>query len=903
MNVFKYTIDIEVFIVCEIAKRERVVTMDIIETIEVCKLSVIPDIKKLPVPHSTLKSNVAKGKIPLGTFVFDNKKTDPINLNIRWDNDSVWDFKVSTSKMNIESVNKKLKLIREAEEERGTGEKHRRLKGEELKAEKGEKVTAFNKAQGIVKTAIGDISRYKTSKEREAFITSLYKAVHIPLSFQLVKDKKRTREGGMVKLFEMTKFSFSLDSLLKNKKISQDMTKTMWQLVVNVFVIVSGIIPMWDSSVSYRSQIYVKDSTLKKLGPARDLLSFKTDIIEGRFWIKENFHSTSFETILGSYVSDITKSQETPTAGNLHSTLRDALLVKRKTLKYKPGPDLVLYFFMWLNEKANILNERDCVMKIPRNKLLETTTATSGKLKPSEYHYAIEYNPFERPDTPVYISSQDTIDFVGTCRDKKLRLLIPLTIHDRDGETRLNTIVVDFERGVAERFDPNPTAYGFSHKIDTDLKNYWKDKGVPTYVSPFDYCPVHKSILQDAQSRQMFSTNMAAFCLAWSLLYIHVRVLYPTWSRESIVSYMQSLPEVLGEDYEEDVGSMIARYTNWIMHLKEMYTNEDETVRKKREEKRVKREGEKLTKFPTKSTKLPFCSNRNKFNIRKLMSVPWYLDSCIEEIGVSDAYQRETPRSIRTVHRLIPAVGKKLSLGMFYSLLTVIYNKGPDLEVENVTEGRKVFISRFVLEIFAEDVFSDKYIADKGMKSKNLRLPTNRVILHFILHTPETVSENDPVLQAVTQLRKRDKGDLRWIEVDGNDYYVRKSVESVIIRTGEGKDRPEDVSHMFFQQVFCYFVHLVKSVYEAYIDLPSSKSVDDMTLIFRMPAPTSKAWIVKATKGLFQSVASEEDLRWIEAALKEIGCRKTIVTIGKQTHTFMGVTLDKMQEKLRCFDS
>lgn len=127
---------------------------------------------------------------------------------------------------------------------------------------------------------------------------------------------------------------------------------------------------------------------------------------------------------------------------------------------------------------------------------------------------------------------------------KNSLVLIDLAIFESDnspGEGHANCLIIDLKKKTIERFEPNGDMYP---EVDTAIKKHFIDKHFPNYkyINPLDFIP--KRGPQYLQTFFGDKQNLGGFCITFSFLYFHLRVIHPDLKQKQIVEMiMKGTPE------------------------------------------------------------------------------------------------------------------------------------------------------------------------------------------------------------------------------------------------------------------------------------------------------------------------------------------------------------------------
>lgn len=122
-------------------------------------------------------------------------------------------------------------------------------------------------------------------------------------------------------------------------------------------------------------------------------------------------------------------------------------------------------------------------------------------------------------------------------RDSSYRKNFPAykTVQMADLRLHANMMMIDRKEKIVERFEPNtvsplsPDLYEMSGKIDA----FVVERVLPILGDGYSYCPPSAFCPRGPQKDQ--------FCAAWSLLYLHLRLINPHLSRREIVDRLSDV--------------------------------------------------------------------------------------------------------------------------------------------------------------------------------------------------------------------------------------------------------------------------------------------------------------------------------------------------------------------------
>jgi hypothetical protein len=156
-----------------------------------------------------------------------------------------------------------------------------------------------------------------------------------------------------------------------------------------------------------------------------------------------------------------------------------------------------------------------------------------SSLYTTDYFIKIDYDNYNY-QIPDYLNN-----YLIGCRLQNIRYyILPLKIIYNKSEAHSNVIIVDTFNKTVEFFEPHGEKYANNNVYDTpkhvmkildflfsDISHSLK------IINTQENCPI------GLQARQNLSNPSAGHCLAWSLLYISIRLLNLTQPIESVINY------------------------------------------------------------------------------------------------------------------------------------------------------------------------------------------------------------------------------------------------------------------------------------------------------------------------------------------------------------------------------
>lgn len=122
------------------------------------------------------------------------------------------------------------------------------------------------------------------------------------------------------------------------------------------------------------------------------------------------------------------------------------------------------------------------------------------------------------------------------------------------GVSHANALIFDSENKIITRFEPHGAGLEINYNVgelDSQI-GIWMGRNLNgwTYQAPIHYCPtsgpqtLETKIYYDSKMKALYGENLnkeaGGFCSAWSLLFLHYRLVNPELSDRDIVEYMVS---------------------------------------------------------------------------------------------------------------------------------------------------------------------------------------------------------------------------------------------------------------------------------------------------------------------------------------------------------------------------
>lgn len=169
---------------------------------------------------------------------------------------------------------------------------------------------------------------------------------------------------------------------------------------------------------------------------------------------------------------------------------------------------------------------------------------------------------------------ESIVECVFRSKSRYLMYIITIT-NDGSNAAHANALIIDLELCTMTRFEPNGSdaVDMYSHALlDDALRNWLQTNGRLmkckewTFVLPSAYCPMDgpQKVEYGHESRTVKYNNKNnkrednGYCSAWSMLYIHFKLVNPDYGDDEIVEYILKRSP-------KDMAFMIRQYANTIM--------------------------------------------------------------------------------------------------------------------------------------------------------------------------------------------------------------------------------------------------------------------------------------------------------------------------------------------------
>jgi hypothetical protein len=134
-------------------------------------------------------------------------------------------------------------------------------------------------------------------------------------------------------------------------------------------------------------------------------------------------------------------------------------------------------------------------------------------------------------------------------------MIVPLTIAHFLGDSHANVLIINFQEFAISRFEPLGIDVLKSVKMDSELETYFKGINPKwRYFGTHGLC--EKNALQSLQIKEKIRVpnDPGGWCQAWSLYFIHMRLLHPSIGRIRLIREIRRF--LNKEKYENRIPSL-----------------------------------------------------------------------------------------------------------------------------------------------------------------------------------------------------------------------------------------------------------------------------------------------------------------------------------------------------------
>lgn len=134
----------------------------------------------------------------------------------------------------------------------------------------------------------------------------------------------------------------------------------------------------------------------------------------------------------------------------------------------------------------------------------------------------------------------DLLDQLDKCKGNGIALL-QLSTKDVGGSRHSNALVIDLKNKTIERFEP----HGQKGSTVAFIDKFFETKLLRehfrgfTYIRPEQFCPyIGPQTLGAKHKRLSINKNDGGYCVPFTLLYMHLRLIHPDFNRDRVVKMM-----------------------------------------------------------------------------------------------------------------------------------------------------------------------------------------------------------------------------------------------------------------------------------------------------------------------------------------------------------------------------
>ena len=196
------------------------------------------------------------------------------------------------------------------------------------------------------------------------------------------------------------------------------------------------------------------------------------------------------------------------------------------------------------------------------------------------------------------------------CKREKKRLAIGILIQDEDPDDDVahsNSIIFDLKNKRVLRFEPHGPYQLFTTEKDIDgiidanmrelTKKLKKHNIVEKYIPPIKFCPIGPQAKEEYSKFEDLPAEFG-YCLAWSLMYLHLKIENPDVPDKKLMQYFDKQPDELKRD--------IRIYASLIQNEQFRHKRQSGTMSRshsgKKPHKNPQRQSQKKNKSPKKQS-------------------------------------------------------------------------------------------------------------------------------------------------------------------------------------------------------------------------------------------------------------------------------------------------------------
>lgn len=214
--------------------------------------------------------------------------------------------------------------------------------------------------------------------------------------------------------------------------------------------------------------------------------------------------------------------------------IKDPPFSKKRNLGSEATEGLIQYhyqyytnitdYIIYLCDKNKSLSNKICLLEDP----IEATIT-------------LDQTDFKKGIFPKYITQSKLIEFIRECIENSKTRFIPILLETvKKKENHANIILIDIKKKQIELFEPHGNR-GDDSTLHHIQKTYLKKKRLvqkffKSFLSDFKFINVVDEI--NKHSLQSKYDSNSGYCITWSLLYFHYRILNSRISYQRIIKHI-----------------------------------------------------------------------------------------------------------------------------------------------------------------------------------------------------------------------------------------------------------------------------------------------------------------------------------------------------------------------------
>jgi hypothetical protein len=216
------------------------------------------------------------------------------------------------------------------------------------------------------------------------------------------------------------------------------------------------------------------------------------------------------------------------------SKIKNPPFSKKRNLGSDATEGLIQYHYQYYTNITDYIVHLCDTKKSLRNKICLLKD-------PIEATITFDQTDFKKGIFPKYITQSKIIEFIKGCIATPKTYFIPILLETvKKKENHANIILIDIRKKQIELFEPHGNR-GDESTLHNIQKTYLKKKRsvqrfFKSFLSDFKFINVVDKI--NKHSLQSKYDSNSGYCITWSLLYFHYRVLNPRISYQRIIKHI-----------------------------------------------------------------------------------------------------------------------------------------------------------------------------------------------------------------------------------------------------------------------------------------------------------------------------------------------------------------------------